>query len=83
MSILKQQKLYQLLQDNNLQLSLADFIEFTFHQMENDYLSISKIVEDIQTSRNYPLAESVEYNLPEFVGLLQQIGNGLAKAHKE
>jgi hypothetical protein len=83
MSILKQQKLYQLLQDNNLQLSLADFIEFTFHQMENDYLTINKIVEDIQVSRKYPLAEAVEYNLTEFVGLLQQIGNGLAKAHRE
>ena len=81
-SQLKQEKLYSLLQDNNLQLSLADLIEFTYHQLEYDYLSTDKACEDVATSRIFPLDETVEYNIKEFIGSLQLVGAGLTKAHR-
>lgn len=81
-SQLKQEKLYTLLQDNNLQLSLADLIEFTYHQWENDYLTTSKACEHIAGSRMFPLDESVEYSLNDFMIALQLVGSGLSKAHK-
>lgn len=81
-SQLKQEKLYTLLQDNNLQLSLADLIEFTYHQLEYDYLSTDKACEDVATSRIFPLDETAEYNVREFISLLQLVGAGLTKAHR-
>ena len=51
----KQEQLFQLLQANNLQLSIADLIEFTYHQWENDYLTTEKLAEHISYSRNYPI----------------------------
>ena len=79
----KQQKLYQLLQDNNLQLSLADLIEFTYHQMEYDYLQRQTAVGSVLSSRVYMLDSSAECNMSEFLGMLELIGWSLTKAHKE
>lgn len=46
----KQQQLYKLLQDNNLQLTVADFIQAAYHQWEHDYLTALKCAEHISSS---------------------------------
>lgn len=79
----KQQKLYQLMQENNLELSLADLIEFTYHQWEYDYLTTEKAKEHIALSRNYPLDLLAEVQLGDFLNELVLIGKALTKAHKE
>lgn len=81
-SQLKQERLYILLQDNNLNLSLADLIEYTYHQWENDYLTTSKACEHIADSRLAMLDDKTEIALPEFMKLLQIVGSGLTKAHR-
>ena len=82
-SISKQQKLYQLMQDNNLQLSLADLIEFTYHQWENDYLSTTLAAEHIADSRRYMLDLNSDDAVLDLVNQLQLVGWALTKAHKE
>lgn len=52
----KQQKLYLLLQDNNLQLSLADLIEFTYHQWCDQYLTVGLAAEHIASNTKSDLA---------------------------
>lgn len=79
----KQQKLYQLLQDNNLQLSLADLIEFTYHQWENDYLSTELAAAHISDSRRYMLDLNSDNAVVDLVNQLQLVGWALTKAHKE
>lgn len=54
----KQEKLYQLLQDNNLQLSVADLIEFTYHKISDEYLSLSVLAEHIEADRKYMVFNS-------------------------
>ena len=82
-SQLKQQKLYQLIQENNLQLSLADLIEFTYHQWENDYLSTNLAAEHIADSRRYMLDLASDSAVLDLVNQLQLVGWALNKAHKE
>ena len=79
----KQQKLYQLLQDNNLQLSLADLIEFTYHQWEDDYLSTTLAAEHISDSRRYRLDLNSDNAVFDLMNQLQLVGWALTKAHKE
>ncbi len=74
----KQEQLYQLLQANNLQLSIADLIEFTYHQWENDYLTTDRLAEHISYSRNYPL-ECLD--LAGSVKTVINLGRALDKAH--
>lgn len=79
----KQQKLYKLLQDNNLHLSLADLIEFTYHQWENDYLSSILAAEHISDSRRYMLDLNSDNAVLDLVNQIQLVGWALTKAHKE
>ena len=46
----KQQRLYRLLQDHDLHLTVADFIQAAYHQWENDYLTALKCAEHISNS---------------------------------
>lgn len=79
----KQQKLYQLMQDNNLQLSLADLIEFTYHQWEYDYLSTELAAEHISDSRRYMLDLNSDNAVLDLINQIQLVGWALTKAHKE
>lgn len=54
----KQAKLHQLLQDNNLQLSIADLIEFTYHKISEEYLSLSVLAEHIEADRKHMVMNS-------------------------
>lgn len=49
-----QAKLYKLLQENNLELSLKDLIEFTYHQWCDHYLSTEVAEEHITNAFNNP-----------------------------
>lgn len=79
----KQTKLYQLLQENNLDLSLADLIEFTYHQWENDYLTTQLAAEHIADSRRYMLDLNSDNVVVDLLNQLQLVGWALTKAHKE
>lgn len=49
-----QEKLFQLMRENDLNLSLKDLIEFTYHQWSDQYLSEELAEEHLTSAFNNP-----------------------------
>ena len=79
-SQLKQQKLYELTREHDLKLSLADLVEFVYHEWDDNYLSVDQAVEHLLDSRKH----QIEHLDPSgaFNAVLS-LGRALSKAHKE
>ena len=58
-----QQKLYILMQENNLQLSLSDLLQFLYHEWDYNYLTVEKAAEHMADSMNQEYDSDVIYSL--------------------
>lgn len=70
-----QQKLYQLLQANGLQLTLADLIEYTYHEYSDQYLTPELANEHLNANLNEPL----DYDTLEQFKAVIELGRTLYK----
>lgn len=72
------EQLQQLLDENNLKLTLADLLEFTYHQWWEEYLGTNLAVEHIESNTLMPI---VCPDLSEKFKAAINLGGQIAKAN--
>jgi len=73
MELNNMQKLHELMLDNNLKLTLAEFIEYAYHQWAEEYLTVERANEHINNSLNKPWEEPTLPKLEGFIELGREL----------